>query len=56
MTDIWEDLLTEAPILFVASLWTILAVMTNQSYIGLLGLAILCRHYIKKGKKNDSEE
>ena len=41
-------LLAEAPILFVAVLWTILAVMTNESYIGLIGLAILYRRYAKK--------
>ena len=43
-----DFLLAEAPILFVAVLWTILAVMTKQSYIGLTGLAILYRRYAKK--------
>ena len=43
-----DFLLAESPILFVAVLWTILAVMTNQSYIGLTGLAILYRRYAKK--------
>ena len=45
---ILDSLLAEAPILFAAVLWTILAVMTNQSYIGLIGLAILYRRYAKK--------
>jgi len=45
---ILDSLLAEAPILFVAVLWTILAVMTEQSYIGLTGLAILYRRYSKK--------
>jgi len=45
---ILDSLLAEVPILFVATLWTILAVMTNQSYIGLIGLAILYRRYAKK--------
>lgn len=45
---ILDSLLTEIPILFVAVLWTILAVVTNQSHIGLIGLAILYRRYVKK--------
>jgi len=44
----FNALLAEAPILFIATLWTILAIMTNQSYIGLIGLAILYRRYTKK--------
>lgn len=48
---ILDSLLAEAPVLFVAALWTILAVMTNQSYIGLVGLAILYRRYAKKEEK-----
>jgi len=43
-----DSLLAEAPVLFVAVLWTILAVMTKQGYIGLIGLAILYRRYAKK--------
>ena len=38
-------LLNEAPILFVAVLWSIVAIMTNQGFIGLTGLAILYRRY-----------
>lgn len=47
---IFNFLLAEIPILFVATLWTVLAFMTNQSYIGLAGLAILYRHYVKEKK------
>jgi len=43
-----DALLAEVPVLFVAALWTIIAVMTKQSYIGLAGLAILYRRYTKK--------
>jgi len=48
-----DFLLAEAPILFVAVLWTILAIMTNQGYIGLTGLAILYRRYAKKKEAED---
>jgi len=48
--DIFNFLLLEIPVLFVATLWTVLAIVTNQSYIGLVGLAILYRHYMKKKK------
>lgn len=46
--NIFNSLLAEVPILFIAILWTTLAVMTGQSYIGLIGLAILYRRYTKK--------
>lgn len=46
--DKLDLLLAEVPVLFIAVLWTILAVMTLQSYIGLAGLAILYRRYAKK--------
>ena len=49
-----KTLLAELPILFVGTLWTILAIMTKQGYIGLGGLAILYRYYSKK--KKESEE
>lgn len=48
--EIFNSLLVEFPILFIATLWTILAVITNQSYIGLVGLAILYRRYTKKNE------
>lgn len=53
-----ELLLEETPVMLVALLWTYLAAVTNQSYIGLAGLAILYRHYVKKesAKKGDVEE
>lgn len=54
--DTLNTLLAEAHILFVAILWTILAVMTNQSYIGLAGLAILYRHYTKKNEVGENEK
>jgi hypothetical protein len=54
--DIFNSLLVEVPILFVATLWTILAVITNQSYIGLIGLAILYRRYAKKNKVDENEK
>jgi NADH:ubiquinone oxidoreductase subunit K len=43
----FDTLLAEVPILFVAALWTFLAVATKQSYIGLAGLVILYRRYSK---------
>lgn len=48
-----KTLLAETPILFVGALWTILAIMTDQGYIGLAGLAILYRHYSKKKKESN---
>ena len=48
-----KTLLAEIPILFIGTLWTLLAIMTNQSYIGLAGLAILYRHYSKKKKESN---
>lgn len=54
--EIFNSLLIEFPILFIATLWTILAVITNQSYIGLIGLAILYRRYAKKSKVDENEE
>ena len=48
-----KTLLAETPILFVGALWTILAIMTDQGYMGLAGLAILYRHYSKKKKESN---
>jgi hypothetical protein len=47
-----KTLLTEIPILIVGAFWTLLAITTDQSYIGLAGLAILYRHYSKKKKES----
>ena len=43
--DKFHFLLNEIPILFTAVLWSIVAIMTHNGYIGLLGLAILYRRY-----------
>lgn len=51
---IFDSLLAEVPVLFVAVLWTTLAAITGQSYIGLIGLAILYRRYAKKKKEANS--
>lgn len=43
--DKFHFLLNESPILFVAVLWSIVAIMTQRGIIGLIGLAILYRRY-----------
>lgn len=50
MTNRFDHIIADAQVLFIATLWTIMAIMTNQSYIGLTGLAILYRRYTKKEK------
>ena len=48
--DLLIAMLPEIPILFVAVLWSIVAIMTSQGIIGLAGLAILYRRYVRLQK------
>lgn len=45
--DLLIAMLPEILILFVAVLWSIVAIMTQQGLIGLFGLAILYRYYVR---------
>ncbi|MCK5592875.1 hypothetical protein KAI31_02130 [Candidatus Bathyarchaeota archaeon] len=49
--DLLIAMLPEILILFVAVLWSIVAIMTNQGIVGLAGLAILYRRYVRS--RND---
>ena len=48
--DLLIAMLPEFLVLFVAVLWSIVAIMTHQGIIGLVGLAILYRRYVRYGK------
>jgi len=48
--DLLIAMLPEIPVFFVAVLWTILSIMTQQGIIGLIGLAILYRRYVRLAK------
>ena len=49
--DMLIVLLPEFLVLFVAVLWSIVAIMTSRGIIGLAGLAILYRRYVRS--RND---
>ena len=48
--DLLIAMLPEILILLVAVLWSIVAIMTHNGFIGLCGLAILYRRYVRYGK------